>query len=81
MIGDDQHEGAGRVVHLQPHWPEAGCVMDESVIHLLAYHSWWDGHVVGLCGAAAQAGQWEWVWISWGEKRCQECERVRDRGA
>ncbi|MBB3662451.1 hypothetical protein FB384_001355 [Prauserella sediminis] len=55
---------------------------DVSVIHRKAYRSWWDGRIVGLCGAVSQAGEWEYVWVRWwGEERCLECERIhRDRG-
>lgn len=55
--------------------------MVETMIHKKAYHSWWDGHIVALCGAVAQAGEWEHAWIVWwGEPVCQECVRLAEHG-
>ncbi|WP_158559816.1 hypothetical protein [Prauserella sp. PE36] len=54
--------------------------MDERVVHLLDFRSWWDGRAVMLCGAVFEAGNHEGVWITWGERMCQPCERA-ERGA
>lgn len=77
------NEWRQRGVHVRPE--RAGQVVTVSstdVVHRTAYRSWWDGHIVGLCGATAPRGEWENAWVIWwGERRCPECERIhRDRG-
>lgn len=62
--------------------PVVAMSADLGVTHRKAYRSWWDGHIVGLCGAVARAGEWHYVWVPWwGEERCLDCDRIhRDGG-
>lgn len=49
--------------------------MAKDVIHTRATKSFWSGRVTALCGATAEAGQYETLWFS--SPTCPACKRIK----
>ncbi|MEV8615639.1 hypothetical protein AB0383_48435 [Amycolatopsis sp. NPDC051373] len=49
---------------------------DDELQHTTAERSIWTGRITALCGATAEAGEYEVIWFAPFGPRCSECKRL-----
>ncbi|MCR3719921.1 MULTISPECIES: hypothetical protein [Prauserella salsuginis group] len=56
---------------------------NQPLVHLKKHKSWWSGRITALCGATAEAGEYEtetWRLFKLPGPRCPACDRIHKEG-